>query len=281
MLERRPIWLNAWLYLIAGLLVAVAVGPALWLALTAVQPAGTDLLRSSGDGSGKTLSIGFTWDHIARAWTDGKLAGPMLNSVLVSFARAVLNVLVAALAAYPLARMSFAARNVVFTLILATMMVPEQVTIVPMFTTVVGLGMYDTLVALIVPLAVSAFGIFLCRQAMMAVPKELEEAASIDGASPLAIWWHVMLPSIRPTLATLFAFSLIGAWSELLWPLVVLQTKSGFTLPVAVNELVGQFAASARVYYAAAVLALVPILVAFMLLQRFLKGGMFDGAVKG
>lgn len=281
MLERRPIWLNAWLYLVAGLLVAVAVGPALWLALTAVQPAGTDLLRSSGDGSGKTLSIGFTWDHIARAWTDGKLAGPMLNSVLVSFARAVLNVLVAALAAYPLARMSFAARNVVFTLILATMMVPEQVTIVPMFTTVVGLGMYDTLVALIVPLAVSAFGIFLCRQAMMAVPKELEEAASIDGASPLAIWWHVMLPSIRPTLATLFAFSLIGAWSELLWPLVVLQTKSGFTLPVAVNELVGQFAASARVYYAAAVLALVPILVAFMLLQRFLKGGMFDGAVKG
>lgn len=281
MLERRPIWLSAWLYLIAGLLVAVAVGPALWLALTAVQPAGTDLLRSSGDGSGKTLSIGFTWDHIARAWTDGKLAGPMLNSVLVSFARAVLNVLVAALAAYPLARMSFAARNVVFMLILATMMVPEQVTIVPMFTTVVGLGMYDTLVALIVPLAVSAFGIFLCRQAMMAVPKELEEAASIDGASPLAIWWHVMLPSIRPTLATLFAFSLIGAWSELLWPLVVLQTKSGFTLPVAVNELVGQFAASARVYYAAAVLALVPILAAFMLLQRFLKGGMFDGAVKG
>jgi putative chitobiose transport system permease protein len=161
------------------------------------------------------------------------------------------------------------------------MMVPEQVTIVPMFTTVVGLGMYDTLWALIVPLAVSAFGIFLCRQAMLSVPKELEEAARIDGASALAVWWHVMLPSIRPTLATLFAFSLIGAWSELLWPLVVLQSKSGFTLPVAVNELTGQFAASARVYYAAAVLALVPILVAFMLLQRLLKGGVLDGAVKG
>ena len=278
MIERRPLWLTVWLWTAAAVLVALAVGPALWLALTAVQPAGTDLLKRGADGK---LSLGFTFEHLARAWTDGKLAWPMINSVLVSLARAVLNVLVASLAAYPLARMSFAARNVVFVLILATMMVPEQVTIVPMFTTVVGLGMYDTLWALIVPLAVSAFGIFLCRQAMLSVPKELEEAARIDGASALAVWWHVMLPSIRPTLATLFAFSLIGAWSELLWPLVVLQSKSGFTLPVAVNELTGQFAASARVYYAAAVLALVPILVAFMLLQRLLKGGLLDGAVKG
>jgi len=276
--ERRPLWLTVWLWFVAAVLVALAVGPALWLALTAVQPAGTDLLKPGADGK---LSLGFTYEHLERAWTDGKLAWPMINSVLVSLARAVLNVLVASLAAYPLARMSFAARNVVFVLILATMMVPEQVTIVPMFTTVVGLGMYDTLWALIVPLAVSAFGIFLCRQAMLSVPKELEEAARIDGASALAVWWHVMLPSIRPTLATLFAFSLIGAWSELLWPLVVLQSKSGFTLPVAVNELTGQFAASSRVYYAAAVLALVPILVAFMLLQRLLKGGVLDGAVKG
>jgi len=276
--ERRPLWLTVWLWFVAAVLVALAVGPALWLALTAVQPAGTDLLKPGADGK---LSLGFTSEHLERAWTDGKLAWPMINSVLVSLARAVLNVLVASLAAYPLARMSFAARNVVFVLILATMMVPEQVTIVPMFTTVVGLGMYDTLWALIVPLAVSAFGIFLCRQAMLSVPKELEEAARIDGASALAVWWHVMLPSIRPTLATLFAFSLIGAWSELLWPLVVLQSKSGFTLPVAVNELTGQFAASSRVYYAAAVLALVPILVAFMLLQRLLKGGVLDGAVKG
>lgn len=278
MIDRRPLWLSAWLWTAAGLLAALAVGPALWLALTAVQPAGTDLLKRGADGK---FSLGFTFEHLGRAWTDGKLAWPMINSVLVSLARAVLNVLVASLAAYPLARMSFPARNVVFVLILATMMVPEQVTIVPMFTTVVGLGMYDTLWALIVPLAVSAFGIFLCRQAMLSVPKELEEAARIDGASALAVWWHVMLPSIRPTLATLFAFSLIGAWSELLWPLVVLQSKSGFTLPVAVNELTGQFAASSRVYYAAAVLALVPILVAFMLLQRLLKGGVLDGAVKG
>jgi len=209
------------------------------------------------------------------------LAWPLINSVLVSLARAVLNVVIAALAAYPLARMSFHARSTIFVLILTTMMVPEQVTIVPMFTTVVGLGMYDTLIAVIVPLSVSAFGIFLCRQAMLAVPRELEEAACIDGASSIQVWWHVMLPSIRPTLATLFAFSLIGAWSELLWPLVVLQSKGNSTLPVAVSELMGQFASSARVYYAAAVIALIPILFAFMLLQRLLKGGLMDGAVKG
>lgn len=272
-MERRPLWLSAWLYLAAALLVGIAVGPALWLVLTSVQPAGYDLAKGG--------RIGFTLEHIQRAFTDGRLLWPMVNSVVVSFVRAGLNVVLAALAAYPLARMTFRARGVVFVLILATMMVPEQVTVVPMFTAIVDLGLYDTLIAVIVPLAVTAFGIFLCRQAMLAVPRELEEAACIDGASSIQVWWHVMLPSIRPTLATLFAFSLIGAWSELLWPLIVLQSRGNFTLPVAVNELVGQFASSQRVYYAAAVVALVPILVAFMALQRLLKGGILDGAVKG
>ncbi|MEM1072621.1 MAG: carbohydrate ABC transporter permease, partial [Planctomycetota bacterium] len=187
----------------------------------------------------------------------------------------------AALAAYPLARMRFRGRGTLFVVILATMMVPEQVIVVPMFTIVVGMGLYDTLLALVIPGSVSAFGIYLCRQAFLAIPTDMEEAARIDGASTFRIWLNVMLPLAAPTLATLAVFSVIGAWSDLLWPLVVLKSESNFTLPIKINELLGQFSTNIRLAYAASILALVPIVVFFFVAQRFLKPNIFAGAVKG
>jgi putative chitobiose transport system permease protein len=177
--------------------------------------------------------------------------------------------------------MRFRSRNLIFVLLLCTMMVPEQGVLVPMFRIVVGMGLYDTLAAVVLPFSVTAFGIFLCRQAFLAIPASLEEAARIDGAGPLRIWWHVMLPLAAPTLATLGLFSIIGAWSDLLWPLIVLQSRDAMTLPVAVNALQGTFATNPRAVYAGAVLSLIPILVIFALLQRFMKPEMFGGAVKG
>jgi putative chitobiose transport system permease protein len=177
--------------------------------------------------------------------------------------------------------MKFKARNTIFVLLLCTMMVPEQVVLVPMFRIVVGLGLYDTLAAVVLPFSVTAFGIFLCRQAFMAVPPALCEAATIDGAGPVRIWWHVMLPLAAPTLATLALFSIIGAWSDLLWPLIVLQSREQMTLPVAVNTLLSTFSTNVRAAYAGAVLSLIPIILIFALLQRFMKPEMFGGAVKG
>ncbi len=272
MLERRPPLLTALLWLAALALVVLAIGPALWLLLIALQPPGTDLSSVTGR---PTLA------NFSAAVDSGTLSWPLVNSVLVTFGRAVLNVVLAALAAYPLAKMSFPGRNLIFVLMLATMMIPEQVIVVPMFISIVNMGLYDTLLAVIIPFSVSAFGIFLCRQAFTAIPDSLEEAARIDGATSLQIWWHVMLPLSAPTLATLALFSVIGAWSELLWPLIVLQQRENFTLPVAVNELIGQFASSPRTYYAASVLALIPILIGFVAMQRWLKPQMFAGAVKG
>ncbi|MEI7658178.1 MAG: carbohydrate ABC transporter permease [Phycisphaerae bacterium] len=272
MIERRPAWLGFSTWALAILLAVVSVGPAAWLLAIALQPPGTDL---------REIGLAATFDNFAAAWKDGSLAGPLLNSVIVTFARASLNVLIAALAAYPLARMRFASRNLIFVLLLCTMMVPEQVVLVPMFRIVVGMGLYDTLAAVVLPFSVTAFGIFLCRQAFMAIPASLEEAARMDGAGPLRIWWHVMLPLAAPTLATLGLFSIIGAWSDLLWPLIVLQSRDAMTLPVAVNALQGTFATNPRAVYAGAVLSLVPILVIFALLQRFMKPEMFGGAVKG
>lgn len=271
-MNHRPAWLTGWLWVLAAALTGLAVGPALLLLVVSVQPPGTQM-----------LSLGFTptGKNFSQAWTDGHLGGPLLNSVLVTAWRTVLNVLLAALAAYPLARMSFRGRRTLLVVILATMMIPEQVIVVPMFRTVVGMGLADTLAAVVVPFSVSALGIYLCVQAFERVPTSLEEAARMDGASALQVWWHVMLPLAAPTLATLALFSALGAWSELLWPLVVLQSREAFTLPVAVNQLLGEFATNVRTAYAGAVLALVPIVVAFLVSQRFFKPQMFAGGVKG
>lgn len=263
-IDRRPGWLTAVWSVLAVLLAGAAVGPAVWLLVSAFE----------GPGGG-------TFKNFTDAWTQGKLLWPLLNSVVVTVVRAALNVVIAAMAAYPLARMSFRGRDTVFTLLLATMMVPDQVVLVPMFRTVAQLGLYDTLLAVIVPFSVTAFGIYLCRQAFAAIPAELEEAARIDGAGSFLVWRHVMLPLAAPTLATLGLFSVIGAWSELLWPLVVLQTRERQTLPVAVSGLMGQFSTNIHVAYAASVIVLVPIILAFVAAQRFLKGDLFGGAVKG
>jgi len=268
----RPPWLTALLYAAAALLAALAVGPALWLLIVALRPAGVDPASLSG---------GLTLRNFAEAWRDGRMGLPLVNSVIVTIVRAGLNVLIAALAAYPLARMRFRGRSAVFALLLATLMIPEQVIVVPMFRIIVGMGLYDTLAAVVLPFSVTAFGIYLCRQAFRAIPAEVEEAARIDGAGALGVWWHVMLPLAAPTLATLALFSVIGAWSELLWPLIVLQSPEKATLPVAVNTLLGQFATNARAAYAGALLALVPIVVVFAALQRYLKPGIFAGSVKG
>jgi putative chitobiose transport system permease protein len=259
-------------YAAACVLVALAIVPALWLVVGAFQSPQAEL---------NTLSGPWTTANFEDAIKEGGLGGAALNSALVTFARAGLNVLLAALAAYPLARFSFRGRQAVFVLVLATTMIPEQVIVVPMFKIAAGLGLYDTLAGAVIPFSVSAFGIFLCRQAFLAIPRDLEEAAWIDGASSHRVWWSVMLPLATPSLALLALFSVIGAWSDLLWPLVILQSEEKFTLPVAINRMLGVFATNPRVAYAASVLAIVPVILLFISVQRWLKPELFGGSVKG
>lgn len=285
MTRRRPAWAITVLYAAALLLAALALGPGLWLVLGALQPAGAaagnpfdQMLR---DGAVTPPSGWFTTANFRAAWEQGGLLGPLINSVVVTLARAGLNVLLAALAAYPLARMDFPGRRLIFLAVLATTMIPEQVIVVPMFRIAAGLGLYDTLAGVVLPFSVSAFGIFMCRQAFMQVPAALEEAAIIDGASSLRVWWSVMLPLTLPSLATLAVFSVIFAWSDLLWPLVIVQSPERYTLPVAINGLLGTFATNPRVAYAAAALALVPIVVVFLAAQRAMTPEVFSGSVKG
>ena len=204
-----------------------------------------------------------------------------LNSVIVSVAVGLLNVLVAALAAYPLAKMRFPGRNAIFYLLLATLIVPAQLTYIPSFILAVNVFHYDdTLLALILPNLASAFNIFLMRQAFKAVPNDLIEAARIDGAREIRIWWSVLLPIVRPSLATVAIFTFVTSWNDFLWPSLMLHKPEGLTLPVGLVALQGQFVSDFRATAAGVTLTVVPILLFFVVVQRWFVRGL-AGAVKG
>ncbi len=205
----------------------------------------------------------------------------LFNSVIVSVITVTSNVLLASLAAYPLARKEFKGKTLVFILVLSTMMVPEQVIMIPLYNLTLHLGLVNTLAGVIVPFSVNAFGIFLMRQFYLAIPDELEDAAVMDGCSPLRIWWNVLLPLSRPAMATLAVFTFVGAWSNFLWPLVILQDRETFTLPVALAYLTGAFSANFKYVAAGSVIAIVPVLALYWVMQRYFIQGILAGGVKG
>jgi putative chitobiose transport system permease protein len=222
-----------------------------------------------------------TLDNYAKVLETLPVVAFFRNSIIVAVAVTFLSVLVTALAAYPLAKMRFRGRDVVFYLLLATLIVPVQLTYIPSFVLAVNVFHYqDTLFSLILPNLASAFNIFLLRQAFKAVPNELIEAARIDGARELRIWWSVLLPIVRPSLAAVAIFTFVISWNDFLWPSLMLHDRDGMTLPVGLAALQGLFSSDFRSIAAGVTMTIIPILVFFIAFQRqFVRG--LAGAVKG
>jgi putative chitobiose transport system permease protein len=212
-------------------------------------------------------------------------ANPMLtylrNSALVSALAVLANLLFCSLAAYPLARLRFRGRGLVLALVVATILIPFQVVMIPLYLLMVQLGLRNSLWALILPQAATAFGIFLLRQSFLGVPVELEEAARIDGCSPLGEWWNVMIPAARSDLITLAMFVFIGSWSDFLWPLIILDDPGLYTLPLGLQQLASSFSLDWRLVAAGSVVSILPVLLLFILLQRFIIPNASGDAVKG
>ena len=268
----------------------VTVGPFLWLLVTALKGGGENIFAYPPVLVPQEPTLG----NFSAVWQAVPFGRYLINSTIVAALSVVLNLLFASMAAYPLARMRFRGREGFFLLILATMMVPFPVILIPLFITVMKIhaGFMGSLPAalqspywlymwLVLPTSVSAFGIFLLRQAFMAIPKELEEAVVMDGGTPLDIWWKVMIPLSRPAIATLAIFTFVGSWGDFLWPLIVLKEPDLYTLPVGVAYLAGTFSANWRLIAAGSVIAIVPIVLFFLVLQRYFIGGATAGAVKG
>jgi putative chitobiose transport system permease protein len=204
-----------------------------------------------------------------------------LNSVIVAVSVGALNVLIAAMAAYPLAKMRFPGRDAIFYALLATLIVPAQLTYIPSFILAVNVfHYYDSLPALIFPNLVSAFNIFLLRQAFRGVPNDLLDAARVDGAGEWRIWWQILLPLIRPSLAAVAIFTFVTSWNDFLWPSLMIHTREGMTLPVGLAALQGFFSSDPRAIAAGVTMTIVPILLFFIVVQRYFVRGL-AGAVKG
>ena len=164
-------------------------------------------------------------------------------------------------------------REALFLLYLATLMVPFQVTLIPNFILVRALGWYDTYQALILPTAFSAFSTFLLRQYFLSIPRDLDEAARMDGASSFRIWWQIIMPLSGPALAALAIFTSLGSWNEFLWPLIITNSEEMRTLPVGLSTFQGQFKVEWNLLMAGSVIAMLPVLVIYIVAQRwFIKG---------
>jgi ABC-type glycerol-3-phosphate transport system permease component len=203
------------------------------------------------------------------------------NSTLIAVLETWLTVLISALVGWGFAKYVFPGRNFLFLLVVATLALPFQVVIVPMFQMMVQFGWMDTFWALIVPGAVSAFGAFFMRQSMMSVPNELLDAGRIDGCNDWGLFWHIGLPLTRGALAVLSVITFLRSWNELLWPSVVLRSEENFTLPVGIAALDGFTQVQYGMIMAGSFLSVLPIIVLFVLGGKNLLDNLTVGAVKG
>ncbi len=264
-------------YLLLGLIALVMLLPLIWLVSTAFKSPTEDIFQFPP----QFLPAQPTIANFIEVWQTNPFGRYLFNSTLVALLTVGLNLLFCSLAAYPLARLDFRGRNALFTLIVSTILIPFQIVMIPLYILTVQLGLRNSYLGLIFPAIASAFGIFLLRQAFQGVPKELEEAARMDGCSELGIWWFVMLPSIRPALVTLAIFVFIGAWSDFLWPLIILDQPEYYTLPLGVAKLAGAFSLDWRLIAAGSVISIAPILLFFLIMQRYIVPTETGSGVKG
>jgi len=277
MQHRSRRWKIAGMYALLGTIAIAMLIPLVWLVSTSLKSPTEDIFQFPP----RLIPSQPTLQNFVTVWKSHPFGRYITNSVIVSVLTVALNLLFCSLAAYPLARLQFRGREAIFTAIVATIMIPFQIVMIPLYVLAVQLGLRNTYLGIIFPAIASAFGIFLLRQAFQGVPKELEEAARIDGCTELGIWWYVMLPSIRPALVTLAIFVFIGSWSDFLWPLIVLDRPEYYTLPLGVASLAGTFSLDWRLIAAGSVISIAPIILFFLLMQRYIVPTEAASGVKG
>lgn len=212
-----------------------------------------------------------TWGNFTSLWNRYGMSGFLLHTLIVAGAITVGQVVFSLFSAYAFARLDFPGRDALFWVLIATMMVPQIVTLVPLFLIMSRLGLVDTYAALILPTFFGTpYGIFLVRQFMRTIPPDLEAAARVDGAGTWAILWRIMIPMSRPIIATLATVTFVTSWNSLLWPLMVTSSDRTTVLTVGISALQGQFASQLNIVLTAAALALLPLIAVFLMFQRHL-----------
>lgn len=264
--------------LVYAVLIAVAifmVWPYYWMLKTSLETAASVFAFPPN-----WIPKPVTFENYVNVWNTLGVHRYLINSVIITVLGVFLSVTLAALFAYPLARFQFRGRNLIFFLVLLPMMVPVQGAFIINFLTTRALGLVNTYWGVVLPMAVSLFGVFLLRQSYLGIPRDFEDAARIDGASEFYIWFRVMLPMIKPSLATLVLLQFIAYWNNFLWPLIVLRDPNMYPLSVGLLYLNDTFQTNFRNVAAGAVIATTPIAVLFIFLQKYFVRGLTAGGVK-
>lgn len=221
-----------------------------------------------------------TTEHYTSLLSRLNLARHFLNSTILATGVSAISLLVNSMAGFAFAKFRFRGKRTIFSLLLATMIVPAQITMLPVFLLLKHLHLLNTYFGIILPGMASAFGIFLVRQYLENVPDSLLEAARMDGASDWRIYWTVVLPLAKPVLGTLTLFTFVGTWNDFLWPLIVMTREEMYTLPVALANLMGEHAPDLELMMAGAVVTVAPVVVLFLALQRYYLRGILVGGLR-
>ncbi|WP_030697228.1 carbohydrate ABC transporter permease [Streptomyces albidoflavus] len=264
-------------YAVLGLVTVVSLFPLVWTAIAASRN-NTRLAETPppfwfGGNLFKNLEI---------AWTDANMGSALLNTVVVAGTVSVGTVLFSTLAGFAFAKLRFRFKNALLLLVIGTMMVPPQLSVVPLYMMVAKLSWSDQLQAVILPTLVTAFGVFFMRQYLLqALPTEIIEAARVDGANSLRVLWHVVFPAARPAMAVLGMLTFVQSWNDFFWPIIALTQNGSPTVQVALTGLGRGYIPDQSVIMAGALLGTLPLLIAFVVFGKQIVGGIMQGAVKG
>jgi multiple sugar transport system permease protein len=263
------------LYVLLGVGAVLTLSPLAWMVSASFMPSGEATAVPP-----RLLPSRFTLDHYRDLVTRMNLLRNATNSLLLAAATTAISLALNSMAGYAFAKLRFPGRERIFRVLLAALVIPAQVAMLPLFLMLKQLGFVNTYCGVIIPGMASVFGIFLIRQFAMSIPQSLLDAARIDGAGEFRIFRSLVLPFCRPILVTLAVFTFLGTWNDFLWPLIVLADDDLYTLPVALANLLGEHVQDTELMMAGSVLTVLPVLALFVALQRYYIAGIMSGAVK-
>lgn len=250
--------------------------PFYWMLISSFKPT-ADLFKFPPD----LIPVHFTLANFEKLLTQTDFARNLINSLFIAICFTLLSVFLCSLAGYAFAKKEFPGRNILFGITIATMILPFEITLVPLFLTIVKIGWLNSYQAVIVPFAASAWGIFLMRQALSDIPGELLDMARIDGASEFQVYYKIVVPVAKPALAALAVLMFLQSWNDYLWPLIVLNDNKMMTAPVALSVFKSSLYADYASIAAGSLLSSLPVMILFLLLQRYFIEGALFGSIKG
>lgn len=267
---------TVWFYVIAIALAVVAMIPFLWMLSTSFKSRGALMAIPI-----EWIPENPTWDAYIKVFSKFPFAKTIGNSLFISVSYTVITLLSSSMAAFAFAKLEFSGNSLIFKFYLATMMIPTQVTMIPLFVIMNKMGLIDSYASVILPSVFRPFAVFMLVQQMRTIPNDFLDAAKIDGANIFQVFGKIALPLCGPSLATLSITTFMESWNDYLWPLLMLTDKNKMTLPIALSTLNGQYATEYNVLMSGSLISMIPIIIIYICAQKYFKNGMMSGGIKG